>query len=260
MLPPAERRPTGQYRLQVLGGWHLTAGGLPCPVPLRSQRLIALLAVAGPLPRPVIGGRLWPEGTEDRALDSVRVAIHHVCRDLPGLLSRHEASVALSTEVAVDLDLARAALSEDTMPESRPGILDDPELLPGWYEEWVLAAQDRLRTQRLRSHTGRAQRLLDTGDLRGAVEWASRSLDLDPLDEWSLEVLVRAHCRLGSVGAARRAITVLRGGLQREFGQFSSPLLEQLERLATHPPVPGTPVPAGEPAVGRADGIHPGGR
>lgn len=227
------------YRLQVLGGWNLSRDGLPCTVPLRSRRLVALLAVAGPAPRPVLCGRLWPESSEQHALDSLRVTIHHVGRDLPGLIAVDGSMVSLTGAVAVDLAQERVTLA-DAGPEPTT-FGPEPELLPGWYEDWVLVAQDLLRTQRIHHHASQAQRLLDAGDMRGAVDAAGRSLALDPLDEWSLEVLVRAHLGRGAACGARRALTAFRRGLQREFGQYASPLLDELDRLVERPPVVATP-------------------
>lgn len=227
------------YRLQVLGGWNLSSDGRPCTVPLRSRRLVALLAVAGPAPRLVLCGRLWPESSEQHALDSLRVTIHHVGRDLPGLLAVDGSMVALSGTVSVDLAEERATLA-DAGPAPTP-FGPEPELLPGWYEDWVLVAQDLLRTQRIHHHASQAQRLLDAGDMRGAADAAGRSLGLDPLDEWSLEVLVRAHLGRGAACGARRALTAFRRDLQREFGQYASPLLDELDRLVECPPVVAAP-------------------
>jgi len=111
----------------------------------------------------------------------------------------------------------------------------DPELLPGWYEEWVLDEQDRLRAQRVRHYAGTAQYLLEAGELHKAADFASRALAVDPLDEWALEVLVRANLGCGALCAAQRALATFRRQLHGEFGQLPSPLLEQLQRLATVP-------------------------
>lgn len=230
------------YRLRVLGGWDLDCGGRPFTVQLRSQRLIALLAVAGPMPRAVICGRLWPESSEAHALDSLRVTIHHVGRDLPGLLATRDSTVSLARGVAVDLDRVRAGLVDGVAgpePGGWPGA--EPELLPGWYDEWVLLEQDRLRAQRIRRHVRQAQQLFDAGDLRGAVDSAGRSLALDPLDEWSLEVLVRAQLGLGAACAARRALVSFHRALQQEFGQFSSPLVDGLDQLVAGRNADGAP-------------------
>ncbi|WP_372698381.1 BTAD domain-containing putative transcriptional regulator [Arthrobacter sp. JSM 101049] len=252
MLRDADGWPPHGYRLQVLGGWHLVRDGEPLRVPQRSQRLIAYLAVAGPSPRVVLCGHLWPASTEHRALDSLRVAIHHVGRDLPGLLSRHDTMLALAPAVAVDLDRERAELTGTLEPDTACGggnntaggwFGREPDLLPGWYEDWVLEEQDRLRAQRIRHHASTAQRLLDSGDLRAAIDAAGRARGLDPLDEWSLEVLVRAQVGVGAVCAARRVLLAFRHDLHQEFGQFSSPVLDELDRLVTSAAadMPGTP-------------------
>lgn len=258
MLRDAEGRPPHGYRLRVLGGWHLDRDGEPLHVPIRSQRLIAYLAVAGPSPRAVLCGRLWPTSTEPRARDSLRVAVHHVGRDLPGLLSRQGTMLALAPAVAVDLDQERSGLTgaDGTAAIGAGGHLEvggrfgrDPELLPGWYEEWVLDEQDRLRAQRIRHYAGTAQRLLETGEMHGAADFASRALAVDSLDEWALEVLVRAHLGRGALCAAQRALATFRRQLHDEFGHVPSPLLEQLQRLVAVPAT--TPTARSDAGPGR---------
>lgn len=233
----------GAYRLEVLGGWNLSWRGTDLEVPLRMQRLIARLGVAGPALRPVLCGVLWPESSEPHALDSLRVTIHHIGRELPGVLSLRGATVGLAPGVVVDLEAERAALCagdgtavdvRDSHAQAGP-LRPEPELLPGWYEEWVLAEQHLLRDQRIRHHARHAQHLLDAGDRRGAVDAAARAQALDPLDEWAIEVLVRAHIGLGATCAARRALAAFRSELQGEFGRFASPLADALELLAARP-------------------------
>jgi DNA-binding SARP family transcriptional activator len=247
-----ECEPAMGYELSILGCWRLSRDGKGLVVPVRMQRLVAFLAVVGPCARSYLCGSLWPETTDRRALDSLRVTIHLVGRRLPGLLLLEGGIVGLDAAVGVDLHREREAFAASANGlVAAHGVFSaggvhglgarptrpEPELLPGWYEDWVIREQNTLRHARILHHARQGQLMLDAGDLRGAVEAADCALAHDPLDEWALEILVRAHLGLGSHGAARRALNAFRHESQLEHGQYVSPLLDSLEiLLAADPP------------------------
>src|SRR5262245_9570317 len=66
---------TDGFRLALFDGWRLARNDGGVHVPVRSQRLVALLALRGPQTRALVGGTLWPEAGEQRAQTSVRAAL-----------------------------------------------------------------------------------------------------------------------------------------------------------------------------------------
>ena len=81
-------------------------------VAVRQQRLITALAIHGPRPRSYLVGLLWPESRESRAMESLRVSMHLVSRQVPGLLVNGGAELSLSDLVDVDLHRVRSCVRE----------------------------------------------------------------------------------------------------------------------------------------------------
>ncbi|MEC5182457.1 DNA-binding SARP family transcriptional activator, partial [Arthrobacter sp. CG_A4] len=76
----------GDLQVDLLGSWQLRRDTGLVHVAARQQRLIAALAIRGPSLRSYLVGLLWPEYPETRALESLRVSVHLISRQLPGLV------------------------------------------------------------------------------------------------------------------------------------------------------------------------------
>ncbi|WP_423184576.1 AfsR/SARP family transcriptional regulator [Arthrobacter sp. NyZ413] len=224
-----------EWSLSLLNGWTLTRAGKRQKVAHRQQRLITALALLGERPRSFLAGLLWPESSEAQASVGLRVSIWHVSHELPGLLDQEETgddSVRLSPEVRIDIaDLER----ELRIPASdRPDVylrwerLRKAELLPGWYEDWILAEQDRFRTMRTAALDSLAEYHLRQGNAEGTKAATALAIALEPFRESSHRLLIQAHLATGDLVSA---LDIYRGftvGLRREFGVDPSPSLARL--------------------------------
>lgn len=219
-----------RYGLCLMPSWALCCNEREIEVSLRQQRLLAVLAVQGPSRRELLAGLLWPESPERSALDNLRVSIHRVTRELPGLIRVDRHAVALSPWVGVDLHAEWDALeggADAAGADSRPpGTLP---LLPGWYEDWVLHEQGRLLQARTAYWRRSAARSLARQDYAVAVESATQSLFLDGLDESALETMVEAQLALGQCISALQGIVAFRRRARAELGICGSPTLDRLE-------------------------------
>jgi len=109
-------------------------------------------------------------------------------------------------------------------------LLDGGELLPGWYDEWVLFEQERMRQLRLLRLEEAALRCLRAGQPALALSLAQCATRLDPLHESAQRTLIEIHLEMGNRIDALRAYTVFRASSQREFGVGPSARLEMLIR------------------------------
>lgn len=204
MKQPGTTRPP---RLTLLGGWSFDAGGIAVPLHARERRLVALLALDGPQPRRHLAGRLWPDATDDRALGSLRASVWQIRHAVPGLLDISDHVLGLARVVEVDLHRfaeAVAAVLLDRAPPSAELLraLQTPDLLPGWYDDWVIAARERQHLQRSEALDLLAASALDDGQPGLAADAAGFAVRAEPLREQSRRLLVRSHLALGNTATA----------------------------------------------------------
>jgi DNA-binding SARP family transcriptional activator len=213
----------GDYELDLLRSWRLRRDAADIYVANRQQRLIAALAVRGPAIRSCLAGLLWPGNPESRALESLRVSVHLISRQAPGLIVSEGASLSLTGRIDVDLHRVKARtrmLNEDcsNVTASIFAELRDAELLPGWYEDWVLFEQDRLRQDRLRAFTAMSKQLLEQGEFEVAGAAAEAALEIEPLYETAVRFLFTAELQRGNPAAAVRCYERYRMRLEKNMG------------------------------------------
>lgn len=212
---------TSEWTLNLLGGWQLFRGPEAIRVTRRQQRLIAALALLPSRPRVVLASTLWPESREAQAAGNLRAAIWRTEHEMPGLLASVCDQPRLGSRVSVDVALMheRLALIIDNdggEVESLP-LLHSAELLPGWYDDWVLWEQDRLRELRLCALDAVGRRLMVHGEVGHSVDAAMIAIRLDPLSESAHRLLVEAHLALGNRAAAVRVYRQFSSALKREL-------------------------------------------
>jgi DNA-binding SARP family transcriptional activator len=215
--------------LTLLGGWGLDVEGGCVAVPDGTRRLLALLALRGPLSRPTTAAVLWPDQPPGHALARVRDAVSRAGRSAPGLVVSCPAGLALAADVDVDTRRCEAAARAvlDPMPETVPETLPEAqlealveagELLPGWYDDWVGEERARLAALRLAALEAIAERMLDAGALGPALAAAVAATAVDPLAERPARITIRVHLAEGNVAVAVRTFTELRARLRAECG------------------------------------------
>lgn len=232
----------GDYKLDLLGPWRLRRDAADIYVASRQQRVIAALAVRGPSIRNCLAGLLWPDNPESRALESLRVSVHLITHQAPGLIVSEGASLSLTGQTDVDLHKVKArtrTLNEDcsSVTASMVAELRDAELLPGWYEDWVLFEQDRLRQDRLRAFTAVSKQLLQQGEFEVARATAEAALEIEPLYETAVRFLFTAELQQGNPAAAVRCYERYRMRLEKIMGlQPSESFKGLIERAVQHQP------------------------
>lgn len=224
----------GDLHLDLLRSWQLLRDTVSVYVAARQQRLIAALAIRGPSLRSYLVGLLWPEYPDARALESLRVTVHLVSRQVPGLLVNGGTMLSLSERVDVDLHRVRAQIRD----LNRVGLngnfaswvhdLRDAELLPGWYEDWVLFEQSRLRQDRLHAFTMISRESLFRCDYETAVEAAEAALEIEPLYETAVGLYIRAEMQQGNTASALHAFERYQGKLKQDMGIVPSESIRQL--------------------------------
>jgi DNA-binding SARP family transcriptional activator len=224
----------GELKLDLLRSWRLRRDDEILHGATRQQRLIAALAVHGPGMRGYLSGLLWAEYPDARALVSLRVTVNLISRQVPGLLVNGGAMLSLDERVDVDVQRIRSqiqALQEDRHTGNGAAFLHelrDAELLPGWYEDWVVFAQNRLTEERFQALALLARKSLAAGDCETAAEAAHATLEIEPLYERAVSWLVAAELQRENPGAALRAYERYREQLEKDMGLLPSGSLTAL--------------------------------
>ena len=164
---------------------------------------------------------LWPERSEPRAEANLRTALWRILKSSPFLVETTPRRVALYEGVTVDVAemtaLVRAVLAgrvDD--PASVAGLTTD--LLPGWYDDWVLLERERLRHLRLHALESLCERLTGAGRYAESIEAGLLAVAGDPLRESAHLALIRAYVAEGNRVQAVRQYRTLGYLLQDELG------------------------------------------
>jgi DNA-binding SARP family transcriptional activator len=195
-------------------------------IPRAGQRLVALLALLGPSLRPQVAGMLWPDVSEGRALGCLRTSIWRL-RQLKFIIAtRPHSELALSADVAVDVH-DPAGVVEDWQNSLRHSV----ELLPGWYDDWVLMERERVRQVLLHASERAVEDYLVRGEPVTALTLAMVTVAIDPLRESAHRLVVRAHLAEGNVAEARRHVSDVCQLMIEELGVPPSVTLRNFGRL-----------------------------
>jgi DNA-binding SARP family transcriptional activator len=231
-MPKATSAPV---RLSLLGVCLLHSPGAqePVAVPGTAKRLLALLALSGPRARPYVAGTIWPDLDEVHAQGALRSAIYRLNHIEPDLLDCRDDVLMLGRAVAVDVHVLRccceAVLSGSVDDEVGPILLrHNNELLPGWYDDWVVFERERLRQLRLQALEVLGARLLAENRLPEAAQAALEAITIEPLLESAQRMLVRIHLAADNSVEAIRQYDLYRQLLHRELGIEPSPVMRSL--------------------------------
>lgn len=215
---------TGTAELQLLGWWELRVEGSSTALGRREERLISLLALLGRTARPKVAGLLWPESSDDHAMTNLRAAIWRTRRTVGGVLGADRTTLWIESDVAIDVDrVGRYASGVASTPDSHllgdvARGLDGGDLLPGWYEDWVIYAREHLDHLRFRAFEAMAWSLLEAGRPDDAARAARSALTIEPLHDATNRVLISANLACGSTAEAVRHFHEYRALLHRELG------------------------------------------
>ena len=168
-------------------------------------------------------------------------------------------TLRLAADVRVDVrdldDWARRAIAPapgaDDVPVPDAALLGD--LLPGWYDDWVLLERERLRQLRMQALEAVAARLALLGRHGEALEVAYAAVRAEPLRESAHRTVVRVHLAEGNMAEAIRAYWLFRTMLRDELDVLPTEqmtrLVQQIPRLRRVPavelPPPGVVIRSG---------------
>jgi DNA-binding SARP family transcriptional activator len=233
----AETAAPSVFALRLLRSFELVRAGEPLELPLSAQRLLAFLALREhPLSRVHVAGVLWPEATQEHANASLRTALWRLHRVGVELVIATSTSVLLAGDVAVDVRetnrRARRILDGGGAVDGDTGQLSQAgELLPDWYDDWVLIERERVRQLCVNALELASAEATAAGRTAQATDAALAAVSFEPLRESAHRAVIAAHLAAGNFSEALRQYRLCRR-LLGAIGLEPSPLMrEQMRAL-----------------------------
>jgi len=157
--------------------------------------------------REKLAGLLWPDSLEETARDNLRHALWRIRKALPSqskveYLLTDDLSISFNAFSEYSLDVATLDKVEENAPtDELIAVLSayQGELLPGFYDEWVLLAREHLSSvfehhmSRLMSMLQEENRWLDI------LDWGERWIKLGQKPEPAYRALMTAHAVKGDM-------------------------------------------------------------
>jgi len=212
-------------RICLFGEFAVQVDGQPRTLSPDAQRLVAFLALqTDRLPRTLVAGTLWFASSQERAFGNLRSAIWRLRQQAESVLDVDAHNVGIASGVSVDVhETARTAARLLNVREECP--IEDcaagpflKELLPGWYDEWVLFERERLHQQSVYALEAIASRLASLGHYGAAIQAALHAIRMDPLRESAHRCLIQIHIEEGNQSEAVRHYGTYESLLSKELG------------------------------------------
>lgn len=247
------------WRVELLGGLRAVRGERTV-TRFDTRKAGALLALLALSPdrlhsREALAEQLWPDEDPDATRNRFKQVLSLLRKELerPG-----EAGSVLATDrthvrlqpgaLLTDVMEFEAALDAARGSDSRAAALETAarlykgELLPGFYEDWILSERQRLAERHLDCLEGLAQALAEAGDFGRALDYARRALSVDPLREASHALVMRVYAASGRVSDAVRQYAELERTLREHLDSAPSPsvraLLQEIRSQEAKPAPP----------------------
>lgn len=201
--------------LGLMRDFDLRFNGAKVQVPLSSQRLISLVALYDrPVRRSKVSGTLWLDSSEDRATANLRSTLWRTPSPAGvDIVVADATHLQLNPVIEVDFraTIARAqAILDATTPAieaidvARELCSFGDDLLPGWYDDWLLMEREKFHHLRLQALDEVGEALFTAGRLADALQVALASVQAEALRETSHRLAVRVHMKQGNIAEAIR--------------------------------------------------------
>ncbi len=203
-----------------------------------TQRILAYLAIhERSVTRLAMAGTMWPDVTEQHAGGSLRSALSRLDKPTKDSIRIASAGLRLDDEVMVDFRQSKALAHRLLEAGTSPNDADlsgeavaalSMDLLPDWYDDWVVAEAESWRYSRRNALEAQSGFLCERKRWAEAAQAARAAISIDPLRESPQGRLIRAHLATGNQSEALKAYEQYRHRLLDELGLKPTSLLSDL--------------------------------
>lgn len=256
----------------VLGQFSLSADGRSITISSRpAQSLFAYLALNQGVRhrREKLAGMLWPEASEANSRSYLRAALWRIRKSFEEAeadwgnfleISDIELSFRAGSDVWLDADL----MLERQAPQnwgvdalSQTTQLYAGDLLPGFYDEWVVLERERLHAAFQHKMNLLLDMLLAERRWDDVLAHAEGWVALGYAPESAYRALMIAHAALGNLGGVRVAYDRCHRNLASDFGLAPSDDLDRLAEDLERGHLPKLPVATPDPHPAHIEAVPP---
>ena len=211
-----------------------------------------------PHPRETLAYLFWPDSDEGAGRACLSTALHALHKQFEAIgapkgtvFFADRAAIQCNPEaVATDVSAFESGLNHSSRAEQPAEVLRlllaatarySGELLPGYYDDWVLTERIRLQTLYLGALVKIVAAYEAASEPQKAIQYAQKIVAADPLYEEAHEILIRIYASLGDTDAARRQYRSLAKILEKETGSSPDPTLSRYWQQAKKEP-PAAPI------------------
>jgi DNA-binding SARP family transcriptional activator len=199
--------------------------------------VVAFLALhPRPLQRLFVAATLWPDSPEERAHASLRSALWRLGVGGFRVVITTPTQVALEPTAEVDLHDAVASakrLVYGTGPADTRDLAllcDAGEILPDWYDEWLLAERERFHQLRLHALESLCEQCARERRFGQAVDAGLAAVAIEPLRESPHRLLIESYLAEHNTADALRQYSRYRQLAEERLGIEPSPRMRELVR------------------------------
>lgn len=231
--------PASPIEISLLGAFTIRIEGeIAGPLSAGTQRILAYLAIhERSVTRLAMAGTMWPDVTEQHAGGSLRSALSRLDKPTKDSIRMASAGLRLDDDVIVDFRqskaLAQRLLEAGTSPNDADLSGDavaalSLDLLPDWYDDWVVAEAESWRFSRRNSLEAQSGFLCAKRRWAEAGQAAQAAIAIDPLRESPQACLIRVQLATGNQSEALKGYDQYRRRLLDELGLEPTALLSDL--------------------------------
>jgi len=234
-------------KITLLGQFKLQAKDLPIELPSRpAQSLLAYLALNAGVTqrREKLASLLWPEASETNARSYLRQALWRIRKALerasiPGENYLETSDISITFKAQADYWVDAALLLEigeaPTIEDLTEAVsLYQGELLPGFYDEWIVLERDRLQAVFHQMMNLLLEHLIQAEQWDKTLKWGEQWIRLGFAPEPAFRYIMLAHAGLGDQGMVNSTYQRCVESLSRELDLEPSPETQQLYEQIHH--------------------------
>jgi DNA-binding SARP family transcriptional activator len=204
-----------------------------------AQRLVAFLGLqSAARARAFVAGHLWMDASDERAAAALRTVLWRLGARASHFVRCEDTLLDLAPEVVVDLKavsaIARACLdtSAPLISATQFAVLrDSGDVLPDWYDDWVIIQRECFRQLRLHALETLCLRFSAAGRYADATDAGLAAIRSDPLRESAHRAMVTAHLAAGNSSDGLRQYRLCCTLLGRDLER---PPSDEFQRLVAH--------------------------